>query len=179
MSGYDASRPNRQVRDTEKWSPIPVTSFCQGKAVITELARKKMKLQKIPYSVPSTISLLLWIILILGDFKNTLGINWKIATILILPFSFVVLATLTILINTIAFKSKEIARDTPQNEAMITGLFLSGVFTCLVAETNAYVYLRHHFQIFPTFIESLIMFPSWAFFSFVSYRLLFSKRKKR
>jgi|SRR6185369_2419263 len=138
-----------------------------------------MKLQKIPYSVPSIISLLLWIVLVVGDFKNTIGINWEIATILILPFSFVVLATLTILINTIAFKSKEITRDSPQNEALMAGLLLSGIFTCLVAETNAYAYLRKSFQLFPTFIESLIMFPSWAFFSFVSYRLLFSKRKKR
>jgi len=147
--------------------------------MVDAVTKEEMKLQKIPYSVPSIISLLLWIVLIVGDFKDTLGINWKIATILILPFSFVVLATLTILINTIAFKSKEITRDTPQNEAMITGLFLSGIFTCLVAETNAYAYLRHHFQIFPSFIESLIMFPSWAFFSFVSYRLLFSKRRKQ
>jgi len=138
-----------------------------------------MKLQKIPYSVPSIISLLLWIILIVGDFKSSHGINWKIATILILPFSFVVLATLTILINTVAFKSKEITRDSPQNEAMMAGLVLSGIFTCLVAETNTYAYLRQHFQLFPSFIESMIMFPSWAFFGFASYRLVFSRREKK
>lgn len=138
-----------------------------------------MKLQKIPYSVPSIISLLLWIVLMAGDFKKTLGINWKIATILILPFSFVVLATLTIVINSVVFRSKEITRDSPLNEAMMAGLVLSGIFTCLVVETNAYAYLRQNFQLFPTFIESIIIFPSWAFFSFVTYRLLCSRRKKQ
>lgn len=137
-----------------------------------------MRLQKIPYSVPSIISLLLWIVLMVGNFKDTLGINKTIATILILPFSFAALTTLTLIINAIAFKSKEITTDSPLNVAMMAGLVLSGIFTCLVAKTNTYAYLRHNFQLFPTFIESIIMFSAWAFFSFLVYRLRFSKRNR-
>lgn len=137
-----------------------------------------MKLRRIPYSVPLIISLLLWIVVIVSDFKDTIGINLKIATILILPFSFAVLTTLTLIINTIAFKSKEITRDSPQNEAIMVGLVLSGAFTCLVTETNTYAYLRQNFQLFPTFIESTIMFSSWAFFGFLVYRLRLSKRNR-
>lgn len=135
-----------------------------------------MKQFKIPYSVPITITAVLWIIFIVGDFKESLGINRALATVLVVP-SFVVLTTLTMIINAVVFQTEKIKKDSSFNQSMMAGLLMSGLFAFFVGGTQTVDYLHTHFQLFPGFTQLLIMVPSWAFFSFMSYKFIFNREK--
>jgi hypothetical protein len=111
-----------------------------------------------------------------GDFKESLGINRALATVLVVP-SFVVLTTLTMIINAVVFQTEKIKKDPPFNQSMMAGLLMSGLFAFFVGGTQTVDYLHAHFQIFPGFTQFLILVPSWALFSFISYKFIFYKRK--